>query len=112
MELAELQCKTGYDDGDAKLYDKYLQSKGCCKQKQPRKDDGTKYTGKEWCDWVSINEPHDCRYKDCKAIIAHIGGHHVVCIKPADGDGFNRRFKVYDIWDSTYGCIGNYWIIR
>ena len=32
MELAEMQCKTGYDSGDAKLYDKYLQSKGWAKQ--------------------------------------------------------------------------------
>ena len=37
IELAELQCATGFDDGDKKLYDKYLQSKGWQKHQQPRK---------------------------------------------------------------------------
>ena len=90
MELAEMQCKTGYDDGDVKLYDKYLQSKGWTKHKQPRKPDGTKYTGKEFCK----------RARRYERYIANIGGHHVVAI--VNG-------KVNDIWDSTEGCIGNYW---
>lgn len=91
MEMAELQCRTGYDDGDAKLYDKYLSYKGWAKRPQPRKDDGTKYTGKEFCERARYND----RY------VANIGGHHVVAI--VNG-------KVWDIWDSTDGCIGNYWI--
>ena len=33
--------------------------------------------------------------------VANLGGNHTVCIK----DG-----KVLDIWDSSGGCIGNYWI--
>lgn len=111
-ELTEVGIKNGFVFNDPHAYSKYLEGKGFGKWAQPRKDDNTKYTGKEWCNWLSINEPHDGRYKDCKAIIAHIGGHHIVCIKPADGDGFNRRFKVHDIWDSTGGCIGNYWVIR
>jgi hypothetical protein len=90
MEMAEMQCKTGYDDGDAKLYDKYLQSKGWVKHKQPRKLDNTKYTGEEFCKKAR-------RYEN---YIANIGGHHVVAIVNA---------KVWDIWDSTDGCIGNYW---
>ena len=101
MELAEMQCKTGYDDGDKKLYDQYLQSKGFVKYSQPRKDDNTKFTGKEWClrlqediDWATNGE-------QLKNIVAHIGGNHVVAI--VDG-------KVWDTWDSTNGCIGNYWV--
>ena len=95
MEMAELQCKTGYDDGDSKLIDLYLKSKGWRKHPQPRKGDGTKYTGSEFCQAVR-EYPMD--YPD--RIIANIGGHHTVAII------FGR---VYDTWDSTDGCIGNYW---
>ena len=91
MEMAELQCKTGYDDGDVKLYELYLKQYGFVKHKQPRKADNTKYTGKDFC--LKIAKKH-VRY------VANIGGHHVVAI--VNG-------KVYDIWDSTGGCIGNYW---
>jgi hypothetical protein len=96
MEMAELQCKTGYDDGDKKLYDKYLQSKGWVKHSQPRKWDNTKYTGEDWCRELS----QYYRTPEYARIVANIGGHHVVAI---------IGFKVWDIWDSTDGCIGNYW---
>ena len=92
MEMAEMMCKTGYALNDSKGEEKYLLSKGWIKRSQPRKPDGTKYTGKEFCkNRVNKNQ----RY------IAHIGGHHIVAI--IDG-------KVWDTWDSTGGCIGNYWI--
>lgn len=90
MELAEMQCKTGYDDGDTKLIDKYLQGKGWIKHKQPRKADNTKYTGKEFCK----------RARKYERYVANLGGNHTVAI--VNG-------KVNDIWDSTDGCIGNYW---
>lgn len=102
MELAALQCKTGYDDGDAKLYDQYLRSKGWVKRPQPRKPDGTKFTGKEFCLEASKRiELFD------RNIVANIGGGHVVCIK---SNTFYEGHKIYDIWDSSDGCIGNYWI--
>lgn len=104
MELAEMQCKTGYDDGDKKLYDKYLQSKGWVKHPQPRKADNTKYTGKEFCKEID----HDIMFVG-KNVVANIGGHHIVCIKETKELGFH---KVHDIWDSTGGCIGNYWTKR
>lgn len=97
MELAEMQCKTGYDDGDKKLYDKYLQSKGWRKCDQPRKWDNTKFTGDEWCRELKY-EYRSPRYA---RMVANIGGGHVVAI---------IGYKVWDIWDSTDGCIGNYWI--
>lgn len=88
-ELLEFCLKTGYDISDVKCFGKYLESKGWGKQKQPRKPDNTKYTGKEFV-------------KIFKGIcVANIGGNHTVCIKNG---------KVMDIWDSTDGCIGNYWI--
>ena len=40
MDLAKLQCETGYDDGDKPLIDRYLQMQGFLKQKQPKKPNG------------------------------------------------------------------------
>lgn len=93
MELAELQCKTGFDDGDDKLYSKYLEAKGWEQHKQPRKADNTKYTGVEWCHKLQ-QEAYTPR------MLAHIGGHHITAI--IDGE-------VWDTWNSTRGCIGKYW---
>lgn len=104
MEMAELQCKTGFDMSENKLIDKYLSAKGWVKHSQPKKADGTKYTGKEWCKelwWIGEHNK----------MIANIGGHHIVAIvedNEYDGNGISR-FRVYDIWDSTDKCIGNYW---
>ena len=80
---------TGYDLCDVKCFSKYLENKGWKKQKQPWKENNKKYTGKEFV-------------KIFKGVcVANIGAGHTVCIK--DGN-------VLDIWDSTEGCIGNYWI--
>lgn len=88
IEMAEMMCKTGYALNGSKGEELYLASKGWHKHKQPRHSDNTKYTGKEFC-------------REFKGTcVAHIGGLHIVCIK----DG-----KVYDTWNSTDGCIGNYW---
>ena len=89
MEMAELSCKTGYAINDTKGIAKYMELKGWTKMKQPRKQNNTKYTGKEFCKMFK------------GTCVANIGGNHTVCIKNG---------KVYDIWDSTDGCIGNYWV--
>jgi hypothetical protein len=93
-ELLELSIKCGYFMNDKKCYEKYLELNGFKKIKQPRKDDNTKYTGKEFCKYIQkfpMNYP--------QRIFAHIGGHHVVAIIGG---------TVVDTWDSTDGCIGNY----
>lgn len=90
-ELTELWLKTGYEMSEAKCFGKYLESKGFVKHKQPRKPDNTKYTGKEF---VKIFDG---------VCVANLGGNHTVCIKCG---------KVFDIWDSTEGCIGNYWVMK
>ena len=91
MEMAKLMCETGYALNDKKGEERYLKLKGWVKHSQPRKADNTKYTGEEFCKKLA---------KKNQRYIAHIGGHHMVAI--VDG-------KVNDIWDSTDGCIGNYW---
>ena len=99
MEMAEIQCKTGYDVASKQGIDKYLESKGWFKHDQPRKWDNTKYTGEEWCRELRQNY----RGGGYERIVANIGGHHIVAI---------IGFKVWDTWDSTDGCIGNYWTKR
>jgi hypothetical protein len=88
MDMARFSCESGYAINDKKGIERYMESKGWKKHKQPRKTDNTKYTGKEFCKVFK------------ETCVAMIGGHHVVCIKNG---------KVHDIWDSTGKCIGNYW---
>lgn len=88
MELAKFAVETGYDTHDPKGYGAYLEHHGWVKNKQPRKPNNKKYTGKEFC-------------KEFKGTcVANIGGGHVVCI--SDG-------KAFDTWDCTEYTIGNYW---
>jgi hypothetical protein len=81
---------------DKKCYEKWLETKGWVKKAQPRKDDNTKYTGSEFC-----KEVQEYTFNYPSRIFAKIGGHHVVAI--VEG-------RVWDTWNSTDGCIGNYWI--
>lgn len=95
--VCEIAHKLKLMPDDDKCYGRYLESLGWVKNKQPRKWDNTKYTGAEWCEWLNENDNRNER------IIAHIGGHHIVCIAKDD------KFKVFDTWNSTGGCIGVYW---
>lgn len=106
MEMAELSCKTGYMFNDKKGIDRYLTSKGWVKHKQPRKSDNTKYTGKEWCEYISAFDP----YAYSRNIVANIGGHHIVAILPTGENKDRQNYKVHDTWNSTYKCVGNYWV--
>ena len=106
IELANMQCATGFDDGDTQLIDRYLKSKGWIRCNQPRKDDNTKYTGKEFCKTLMhpiyseelnlYTQPFDAHH-----VIADLGGHHIVAIIGG---------QVWDTWDSTSGCIGIVWV--
>lgn len=100
--LYDVFLKTGYSFNDSKNYDKYLEAMGYIKQRQPRKKDNTKYTGKDFCKYLSANK-HISRSIN---IIAHIGGHHIAAIIPDK----NAKYKIYDIWNCSENCIGNYWI--
>lgn len=89
---AAMAVKSGYSPVSAENYGRVLELLGFKKCKQPRKENGRKYTGKEFCEMVA---------KPGVTYFAHIGGHHVVAIVDR---------KVWDIWNSTDGCIGNYWV--
>lgn len=99
MGLAKIQCETGYDQLTNQGINILMKKYGWEKQKQPRKANNTKFTGKEWVDMLNCsNVPYN-------SMVANIGGHHIVAIKKVDG-----VFKIIDTWDSSCGCIGNYWI--
>ena len=99
MEMAELQCKTGFDPSETKTIDKYLQQHGWVKQGQPRKWDKTKYTGKEFCEEALTSKYGLYPYKD-QRIVANMGSHHIVAI--VNG-------QVWDTWNSTGGKVGIIW---
>ena len=108
MDLAKIQCETGYDQTANQGISILMKRYGWEKCNQPRKPDNTKYTGKEFCEVLQkrLNDKkaHGQAYKDgiviTSRILCNIGGHHEVAI--IDG-------KVWDHWNSTGGCIGNYW---
>lgn len=97
MDLARIQCETGYDATVNQGINILLKKYGWTKMKQPRKIDNTKYSGKEFCEWLNKND------KCNSSIISNIGTHHIVCLKKTD------KWKIWDIWNSTNGCVGNYW---
>lgn len=106
MEMAKSMVETGYALNDKKGERRFLEKKGWVKHKQPRHDDNTKMTGKEFCTWLSINYPK----AEIGNVICHIGTHHMVCIKPTyHGEGFNCRYKVHDTWNSSGGAVGVWW---
>lgn len=92
---------------DKSCFEKYLSSLGWVKQNQPRKSDNKRYRGAEYCTRLSVNG----YIGNGQPIIANIGSHRIVAIAPTnEGDGINNRYKIHDTWDSSGGCIGNYWI--
>jgi len=107
MDLAKLQCETGYDSASKQAIDKLLTRYGYTKCKQPRKIDNTKYTGVEFCkelqEGTTFNYDNGVSIDETDNVIAHIGGHHIVAIMNA---------VIYDHWDSSHGCIGNIWVLK
>lgn len=103
IERAKLMIETGYAANGSKGEDEYLKRIGWKKMPQPKKANGTKYTGKQWCKLMNKQYPDGIR------MVAHIGGNHIVAIIPKVIDG-KMKHRVYDTWDSTEGCIGNYWV--
>lgn len=108
LALAIVQIATGYDQCAMQGIDILMKELGWKKQRQPRKPNGKKYTGKEFCrvlqkhlkDANSLGKDIGDGIIVDRKIFCNIGGHHEVAI--VDG-------KVWDTWDSTEGCIGNYW---
>lgn len=88
--LAELACETGHSPFVAENYGLYLERHGFKKYKQPRHDDGTKYTLKEFI------EEHKRG-----TFVVNLPSHLTVV----------KAGKCHDIWDCTKSSkrVGNYW---
>ena len=94
MGLAKTAVKLKRSLDDTKVIDSYLGELGYVRRMQPYRielytEKKEKYTGQDFCQTF--------RSKTC---IANIGGHHMTAI--VNG-------KIYDTWDCSEGCIGNYW---
>lgn len=105
-EMTEMTIKTGYMWNENKGMNKYMESKGWVKCKSPRKDDGTKYTGTEFC--RTLMHPIYCEELNlCKKsyeinnVLVNIGGHHTVAIMSG---------QIWDTWNSGSGTIGIVWV--
>lgn len=97
MKLAEYHCRHGVDPRDGGVgMNGFLEELGYVKYRQPRKEDGTKYTGSEFC--IKFRNLFD-------NIIANIGGNHVTCIKK-----HLSKLKIWDIWNCSHKCVGNFWV--
>ena len=82
----------GLMPNDPKCFHRYLKDNGWVKHEQPKKNNNSKYTGKEFMDEFQSTLIDT-------AVIANIGGRHTVAI---------MSVRVWDTWDSSNGCIGNY----
>lgn len=89
-ELAELACETGYAVSIPENYGLYLERQGFKKHKQPRHEDGTKYTLAEFID-------------------EHLNGTYVVNL-PSHLTVV-KAGKCHDIWNCTNSDrrVGNFW---
>ena len=111
--MADYQIKTGFDPRYGSHIDGFMKTLGWVKHKQPKKADGTKYTGDEFCDELNVgffgfDGNPEVIYPS--RVMANIGGHHTVAIiETKDPRTASTQYKVHDIWNSTDGCIGNYW---
>lgn len=99
MEMADMSCRTGYAINDKKGIEHYLKEQGWTKHKQPKKPDGTKYKGYEFCSMIRRRDG-DLNSMYNTNIIAMIGCNHIVCIVHG---------RVWDTWNSTGRCIGSWW---
>lgn len=88
-ELCELGRKMRMPPNQKQVFIKYLIQNGWVKKKQPKKEDGKKYTGGEMASKV----------KRSRVIIASIGCNHISVIKEK---------QVWDIWDCSSRCVGMY----
>ena len=89
-ELAELACETAYCPNGTSNYDIYLERNGFKKHPQPRHEDRTKYTLKEFC------EEHK------RGVFVVNMPHHLTVVKAG---------KCHDTWDCSKcdSRVGNYW---
>ena len=103
--LADIHIETGWDQTAQDGINIYLNRIGWGKHKQPRHADNIKYTGTQLSDWLNREYPNG----EIGGVVAKIGTHHMVAINRVKHWDGKMRYKVIDIWNSTNGCICNWW---
>ena len=90
MDMAKIQCESGLDDAEPKSIEKYLTANGWLKNRQPKHENGTKFTCKEF-------------------VKAHPKGKYILSL--AHHLTYLEDGKIFDIWDCYKhgGCVGNYY---
>ena len=106
MELAQIQCETGYDQTTTQGLALLLKRHGWTKLKQPRNKDNTKMSAKQFVDKLFhpiYEEELGLPEFYIDRIVCNLGSHHMACIITG---------QVYDIWNSSNETIGNIWVRR
>jgi len=98
--LCELGRKYKLMPNDDRCFEKYLEQNGWVRRKQPRKFDNTKYTGKEFCDYLD-----ETRKRNRTPIILSIGCQHLSSIEWNSVSGYT----ICDSWDCSDSCVGKYY---
>lgn len=77
---------------------------GFKQQKQPKRLNGKKITGRDFCRWLEQLVAEGA-LPARTPVVANIGTHHVVAVMPcADG-----RYRICDTWDCSTRCVGTWW---
>lgn len=90
-ELAELGIKRGTAMDCPETYVKFLETRGFVKCPMPRHADGTRFTGREYCERLAVGG---------WVYILSMAGH--LTFVNADG-------RIWDIWDCGEKSVGNVW---
>ena len=90
-ELARIGLEIKDTISSKRVYDQYLQEQSYPIQKQPRKSDNTKYTAAQFA--KKFNQG---------TYIISLANHLSVIV-----DG-----KIYDTWNCSVSCVGNYWEVK
>lgn len=102
LEMTTHNIGYGLVFNDKAAVKKYLEFKGWTMEKQPKKEDNTRYTGREFCKLLKR------LYPEGRPVVAYIGSHHVTCFMPEIVDN-KIAYRCNDHWDCTANVIGNWW---
>ena len=91
-EMAEHGIRNGWMLNSDENIESFLLAQGFKKQKQPRRDDRTKYTASEFCKELA---------KPCRTYLLRLA-HHLTYV------GWDS--KIWDTWDCGYKTVGNWWM--
>lgn len=101
FELGIKSCRPPEDDW---VVNKYLELKGCLRISQPKKPDGTKFTGEEVCYLIQDNSfiSNEGQNLSNYDFFINIGSGHCSCI--IEG-------KINDTWNCSRHTVGKMWAV-